>query len=290
MLRIQHHFAHVAACMAENDLEGQALGVSWDGTGFGPDGTVWGGEFLIAHGGAFRRFAGFRGFQLPGSSQAVREPRRSALGLLYALLGESLAARQAIPTWNAFNREERTILLDMLKKGFHSPVTSSVGRLFDALVSISGLRQKASFEGQAAMELEYALMNATVERSYTYAIREAPEVKVEPFYRVDWAPLFMEILADLEQGEALSAISARFHNTLAEIVVEVARLAGQDRVALTGGCFQNRYLTERTISGLRDAGFKPYWHQRIPPNDGGISFGQAVAAGYLPAENKPAST
>lgn len=281
LLQIQHHFAHVAACIAENELEGEVLGVSWDGTGWGTDGTIWGGEFLIARGGIYRRFASLRAFRLPGSSQAVREPRRSALGLLHALSGESLDDWKDIPTFAAFSSEEYKVLRGMLQNGINSPLTSSMGRLFDALSSIVGLRQKASFEGQAAMELEYALRDPAREPSYRFRLLDVAGVEEELCYRLDWEPLFMDVLDDLKNGGKISAISASFHNALADMVVEVARLAAMKRVVLTGGCFQNRYLTERTIACLRAEGFQPYWHQRIPPNDGGISFGQAAAAGYL---------
>lgn len=274
--RIQHHFAHVMACMAENEVESPALGVAWDGTGYGLDGTIWGGEFLRVADGGFHRAAHWRTFRLPGGDRAVKEPRRTALGLLYEIFGEGLFEMGDLPSMQAFNNQERETLRSMLAQGFNAPVTSSVGRLFDAAASIAGLQQKVKFEGQAAMELEFALDGLNSDESYPIQIaatanRQSPII-------VDWEPMIRALLADVSLCLPSKRISAKFHNTLVESIVTVARLVGEERVCLTGGCFQNKYLTERTVRRLGEAGFGVYWHQRIPPNDGGISLGQAVAA------------
>jgi hydrogenase maturation protein HypF len=249
-ISVQHHFAHVLACMADNDLDGPVLGVAWDGNGLGTDGTIWGGEFLRVENGHFTRVAHLRTFGLPGGDRAAREPRRPALGILYEIFGDALPDEP---------------LLRMLRRGVNSPRTSSAGRLFDAVASFLGLRDRCSFEGQAAMELEFA---AEADPSDdTYPLQSDGGV-------LDWEPMIRIILKDPSKA------AARFHNTLAAAIVTVARSVGEERVVLSGGCFQNRYLTERTVTALRTAGFRPYWHHRIPPNDGGIAVGQILAASW----------
>ena len=319
---VQHHIAHVLACAAENELAPPLLGVSWDGTGDGLDGTVWGGEFFLVTDTACRRVARLRQFRLPGGEQAVKEPRRAALGMLYELFGESALipgdfwGSATVPVASAgvspaessrpFSPAELAVLTRMLKGGVNSPLTSSAGRLFDAVAALLGLRQVARFEGQAAMELEFAIAGLQTEEFYSFDIvcQEKPGGDSTPAGRrssgavrqpeisgghrpplqggegsllvVDWGLMVRGILADLKREVPIGTISAKFHNTLAEVIVAVARRTGVPQVALSGGCFQNRYLTERAAVRLAQAGFRPYWHQRIPPNDGGIAFGQIV--------------
>jgi hydrogenase maturation protein HypF len=270
---VQHHHAHVLSCMAENGLEGPCLGVAWDGTGYGQDGTVWGGEFLRPAGATFTRVAHLRTFRLPGGEQAVKEPRRAAIGLLYELFGDALFEREEWAPVRAFSRQDRKILQGMLAKGINSPRTSAAGRLFDAVAAILGLHLGPQFEGQAAMELEWALEG--IETDEAYPIRLSEE---GPALVLDWEPLVREILSDVSRNLPVARISARFHNALVEGIVAVARRVGEGRIVLSGGCFQNRYLTARAVDRLRAEGFRPYWHQRIPPNDGGIALGQVVAA------------
>jgi hydrogenase maturation protein HypF len=260
--------------MAENELEPPLLGVSWDGTGYGLDGTVWGGEFFLVTQASCERVAHFRPFRLPGGDQAVKEPRRAALGLLYEMLGEAAFNMTDLAPVQAFPPVELSPLRTMLARGLNSPLTSSAGRLFDAVASLTGLRQHVRFEGQAAMELEFALeTDPPTDEAYPFSIRAAPAPVV-----LDWAPMIEALLADLQSGVPTPRISARFHNALVEAVIAVARRIGQPRVVLSGGCFQNRYLTERTVRRLQEAGFRPCWHQRVPPNDGGIALGQVIAA------------
>jgi len=282
---IQHHFAHMAACMAENELEGCVLGISWDGTGYGADGTIWGGEFLITDDTRFTRVASLRKFRLPGSAVAVREPRRAAIGLLYEIMGERLFDKSNAGLLRFFNEAETSLLAQMLRKGIHSPWTTSAGRLFDAVASITGLRQLTNFEGQAAMELEFAVGSETTGELYPFALSESGDELAggqnRPFTTVDWEPLIRAILEDVENLIPLARISKKFHNTLVEAMLEVARRYGEKRVAFTGGCFQNRVLTELAVKRFQAEGFRPYWHQRIPPNDGGIAVGQAFAASRL---------
>jgi len=268
---VQHHYAHVLACMADNELEPPVLGVSWDGTGYGSDGTIWGGEFLLACETGFQRAGHFRQFRLPGGDAAVREPRRAALGLLYEALGENGFDESSLAPIRNFSATELALIRQMLARGFNSPVTSSVGRLFDAVASLLGLHQRVSFEGQAAMELEF-LVQSGVEENYPFLLRKGPP------YIVDWQPMLKEILSDIERGQDAGIIAAKFHNTLAETIIAVAREIGERKVVLTGGCFQNRYLTERSVQRLLDSEFRCYWHQRVPPNDGGIALGQVVSA------------
>jgi hydrogenase maturation protein HypF len=299
VVRVQHHYAHVLACMAENEMDAPVLGVSWDGTGYGTDGTVWGGEFLRVTADGFERAARLRTFRLPGGERAVKEPRRAAMGLLYELFGDRLFTSplpltpsregrgntMALPpgggglgggeTLRAFSPAELVVLRRMLAQGVNAPVTSSMGRLFDAVASIVGLRQTVRFEGQAAMELEFALHGVETEEAYPF---EVAERNGQPAV-VDWGPMICAILVDGECGLPAGMISAKFHNALAEMIVTVAGRVEEERVVLSGGCFQNRYLTERAVRRLRAEGFRPYWHQRVPPNDGGIALGQVMAAG-----------
>ncbi len=200
LLRVQHHHAHIASCMAENQLEGAVLGVAWDGTGLGPDGTIWGGEFLRCTPSTFHRVASFRTFPLPGGEQAVKEPRRAALGLLHEILGDAVFDDDTRPPVNAFTAAELTTLRQMLKQGVNSPLTSSAGRLFDAVASLIGLRQRMSFEGQAAMEMEFAIATvAPTDESYSLPALKAAPGQDSSHLVVDWAPVIMQILSDRQQ-------------------------------------------------------------------------------------------
>ncbi len=268
---VQHHFAHVLACMADNELEGEVLGVGWDGTGLGTDGTIWGGEFLRVRDGAFERVAHLRTFPLAGGDAASREPRRSALGLLYEMGGDAVFARTDLGARLAFAPAELRVLRGMLTTGASVARTSSAGRVFDGVAALVGLRLRASFEGQAAMELEFAAMEVDDEAAYPFGL----EGEV-----VDWAPMIAALEDTQGPDPPLTHLARRFHNTLTEMIVAVAKREGLPRVCLTGGCFQNLVLAERTIRRLADCGFVPYWHQRVPPNDGGIALGQMVAAGF----------
>jgi hydrogenase maturation protein HypF len=276
-ITVQHHWAHIAACMAENEIEAPALGVAWDGTGYGLDGSIWGGEFLLAvKDGSFERVAHLRQFRLPGGDQAVKEPRRSALGVLYEVLGENVWNEDVIRS--AFANNELSILRTMVEKNLNVAVTSSAGRLFDAVSALIGLRQRASFEGQAAMELEFSA-DVGLRDAYPFTLTDKIPVVI------DWEPAIRGALGDIKNGCSRAAISAKFHNMLVQSIVAVARRIGEPTVLLSGGCFQNRLLLERAIEHLREEKFLPAWHQRIPPNDGGIALGQTVAAAMIGNEN-----
>ncbi len=290
---VQHHYAHVLACMAENGIKAPALGVAWDGSGWGPDGTAWGGEFLKIDECGYSRVARLRPLRLAGGERAVREPRRCGLGLLFETIGDEALEREGLSEEfnpvNAFSAADRKILAAMLRQGLNSPWTSSVGRLFDAVASLIGVRQIARYEGQAAMELEWLATRSSESGKYEFELTEPhirqkkadvghPRADHEGPAELDWAPMVRGILADLARETKQDAMARKFHNTLAEMIARVAGEHAGLRVALSGGCFQNRLLTELTVSRLEADGVKVYWHQRVPPNDGGIALGQVVAA------------
>jgi len=274
---VQHHHAHIVSCMAENGLTEEVLGLAWDGTGFGPDNSVWGGEFLAADFRHFRRVGHFRAFRLLGGDKAVGEPRRAALSLLYELDPDPQKAFKDLATLRAFDERQLRILSRMRAKGLNSPLTSSVGRLFDAFASLLDLAQTVSFEGQAAMSLEYLCdENGTLDH-YKMDIADENGVLV-----IDWRPMLRAAVADIRGGLACGVLAQKFHNSLVEAALEVVLKTGLKDVVLSGGCFQNKYLCERMIARLRQAGLRPAWHRQVPPNDGGISLGQAVVAAGRP--------
>ncbi len=267
---VQHHVAHVFSCMLDNGSNPPLLGVSWDGAGYGTDGTIWGGEFFYIGKDSVERIAHLRRFRLPGGEKAIREPRRSALGILSEIFDDP----ERYISSDVFTKNEDTVLKRMMKNDLNSPSTSSAGRLFDAVSSMVGLCQMNEFEGQAAMLLEYAVAGVETDDSYHLLLDRSAG---KPWI-LDWEPLISDIIEDISIGEKISMISARFHNALARGILSVAESAGEEKVVLSGGCFQNVYLTERTADLLRKKGFMPILHRRIPPNDGGIAPGQIFAA------------
>lgn len=282
IIPVQHHFAHVLSCMAEHRIHPPVLGVAWDGNGLGPDETLWGGEFLWIESHQFKRIASFKPFPLPGAEKAMREPRRSALGALYAIIGEKAFSLKQLATLQCFSSKELSILTQMLKVQLNSPFTSSVGRLFDAIASILGIKQKASFEGQAAMELEFKSMEAIQKEEqdvYSYSI--SPEdSKEDSCLSIHWDRIIFGILEDLEGSKPISMIALQFHNTLAHLISDIAQRVNAKEVVLTGGCFQNRVLLEKSVKVLRQSGKAPFFSRHIPPNDSGISLGQILAVDF----------
>ena len=250
VIRVQHHQAHVAACAAENGVEGAYLGVSWDGTGYGLDGAIWGGEFFHVDGDQFERVAHLRSFALPGGDAAVRQGWRSAASLLFEVLGPEAADPRVRP---------------MLARGVHVVPTTSVGRLFDAVASLCGIASENRFEGQAAMLLENEI--GRLRTAEAYALDAG-----------DWGTLISAVVADTHAGVPVPTIAARFHNALVNWILEVATKTEIKQVVLSGGVFQNRYLTERAAAVLESRGFIVHTHRQVPPNDGGIALGQAVMA------------
>ena len=263
LIRVQHHQAHVAACAAENNVQEPYLGVSWDGTGYGLDGAIWGGEFFRVEGNQYERIAHLRSFGLPGGDAAVREGWRSAASLVYEVGGTEQANPDAAAQATGKPRLDESKVRYMLEHGINVVPTTSVGRLFDAVASITGVAHKNRFEGQAAMLLENEIGPLCIEEAY-------------PLPGGDWGPLIQAVTADQRAGVVVPLIAARFHNALVEWILEVATSAGSKHIVLSGGVFQNRYLTERAASALESRGFEVHTHQRVPPNDGGIALGQAV--------------
>ena len=265
---VQHHHAHIAACMAENRLAGPVLGIAWDGTGLGTDGTIWGGEFLVCTRSDFRRTAWLRPFPLVGGDAAARESRRSALGVL-----REMGSKHSPP---GFSAAELAVLDGMLRGGVNVVWTSSAGRLFDAAAALLGACQCMSHEGQAAMRLE-AWAGAAAGEAYPFGwIGDA----------LDWAPT---VAAMRSAGEPPPAAAARFHATLVEMMVAAAKRFELRDVCLSGGCFQNRRLLAGAMRRLREEGFSPWRHRDVPPNDAGICLGQlavAAARGGLRGEER----
>lgn len=274
VVQVQHHYAHALSCMAEHQLQSPVLAVVWDGTGYGTDGTIWGGEFLRINESSFERVAYFRTFFLPGGEKAVKEPRRAALGLLYELFGDDLLQHRELASLETFSSTELNVIRTMFQKKINTPRTSSIGRLFDGVSSILGLCHRADFEGEAAMLLEFLCSLEKFEGSYQSTINQQAQSKT---LVIDWAPLLEAILFDLRAGLSKQVIAQKFHNSLAETVVTIARMLGEPSAVLSGGCFQNRYLTEQVMKRLCSEGFTPYWHTMLPCGDGGLSCGQMMA-------------
>ena len=263
LVRIQHHQAHVAACAAEHNVQGAYLGISWDGTGYGLDGAIWGGEFFHVEGGQFQRIAHLRSFGLPGGDAAVREGWRSAASLMVEVFGSQPALPDVGTQSPGKPRLDEAKVRYMLERGINVIPTTSVGRLFDAVACISGVARQNRFEGQAAMLLENEIGLLRTEEAYALP-------------GGDWDPLISALMADKVAGVPVPRIAARFHNGLVEWILEVAASSKLKEIVLSSGVFQNRYLTERAAALLESRGFVVHTHQRVPPNDGGIALGQAV--------------
>lgn len=281
LISVQHHHAHVASCMAEHKLEGEVLGIAWDGAGYGTDGQVWGGEFLVASYRQFTRVASPKPFRLLGGEAAMKEPGRSAAAILWELMGENMLDHD-LPSWSVTD-DQREKFARVLKSGVASPWTTSMGRLFDAVASLTGLCRETSFEGQAAMAVQFAAeqgMETSGGGRDGYPIDLAPSDHPGTTWILDWRPMMSTMLGDLCRGCRLEQIAVRFHVGLAAATVRVAQTAGLPRVVLTGGCFQNRLLLSRVRHRLEEAGFTVYSHSLVPPNDGGLSLGQAVVAAH----------
>ncbi|MCX7682562.1 MAG: carbamoyltransferase HypF [Anaerolineae bacterium] len=273
LVQVQHHHAHIAACMAEHGLTGErpVIGVACDGTGYGSDGAIWGGEFIIADYRSFRRVAHLKYIPLPGGDAAIRRPRRTALAYLWAA---GIPWEEDLPPVEATPASERMVLARQLERGINTVPTSSMGRLFDAVSALAGGRQEITYEAQAAIELEMAVEEA-VEEAYPF----------EPGEVIDTAPCLRAVVADVRAGAPAGVIAAKLHNGLALMISAVCRRLreqfGLNEVALSGGVFQNVTLTGKAMALLEEAGFTVYVHRLVPPNDACIALGQAVIAGSL---------
>ncbi|KPL19816.1 MAG: hypothetical protein AMJ92_01205 [candidate division Zixibacteria bacterium SM23_81] len=276
---VQHHHAHVGACMAENGVVEPVIGVVFDGLGYGADGHIWGAEFMVADYKAFHRMGQLRYVPLPGGDVANREPWRMALSHLYSLCGPELGTWER-SLFSHLNAQHLEGVLQMLVRGYNAPLVSSMGRLFDAVSSLLGLCQHNTYEGEAAVNLQVTAENISDPLpGYSWSIsRKGDYITVDP------NPLFSELLQDLRRHMTIPEIARRFHQSVAELVGlgcrHIRAVSNLSRVALSGGVFQNKLLTELTVDLLRRDGFEPLLHQKVPPNDGGIALGQAAVAGY----------
>jgi hydrogenase maturation protein HypF len=270
---VQHHHAHIVSCMAENHLRGDVIGVAFDGTGFGTDGKIWGGEFLVADFARFTRRGHLRYVLLPGGDAAVRQPWRMALSYLRDVFGEKIPGD--LECFRAVGIKQVELVDTMISRRIQTVQTSSCGRLFDAVAAMVGLAMDVTFEGQAAIVLEMAAVSG-IDARYPFEIEQGESMIL------DFRPMMEAIVHHISAGGTRGEISACFHNTLSAAIVEmccrIRRSNALDRVCLSGGTFQNLYLLNRTVVELRRRAFGVFLHATVPANDGGISLGQAVIA------------
>lgn len=278
VIQVQHHHAHIVSAMAENHLDGKVIGLAFDGTGYGPDGTIWGGEVLLAEKGCYERAAFFQPLPMPGGAAAIKAPWRMAISYLYRAFGDDYRHLD-IPFMASVDRKQADILVAMATQRLNAPLTSSMGRLFDSIAALVGLRNTVAFEGQAAMELE---MIAASEAAGHYDVDWQTS---DDGLQIPTTPIIQGVVADLVHGQNASRISRRFHTTLirlfTDLCVYLRRQTALERVVLSGGVFQNAILLQELSLALEKRNFAVYTHRLVPPNDGGISLGQAVAAGAL---------
>ncbi|MCF6154327.1 MAG: carbamoyltransferase HypF [Candidatus Brocadia sp.] len=281
---IQHHHAHIVSGMAENGISHKVIGVAFDGLGYGDDGNLWGGEFLIADLSGYERVGYLDYVPMPGGEQAIKEPWRMALSYLYQIYGDAISQSSLLPPlqFAAQAKKNLAILFKMLSHRINSPLTSSMGRLFDSVASILGLQHSVNYEGQAAIKLEL-IADEYETGSYPFYIDVIEGARFSmPLHIVQWWQIIEHIVNDLKSKTANSVISAKFHNTIVNTALQVCTILrgclGLNDVVLSGGVFQNNFLSSRLIRELCSNGFKVYFHQKIPCNDGGISLGQAVIA------------
>jgi hydrogenase maturation protein HypF len=277
---IQHHHAHIAGCMADNGIEGRVIGVALDGTGYGTDGRIWGGELLVCDFLGYRRCGHLRYVPLAGGDSAVRQPWRSALAYMRDAFGER-ATSIPVPIFRDIPPKQIRIVDTMIARGIQTIGTSSCGRLFDAVSSLLGIRHETTYEGQAAIELEMAATqtNSLTSGVYPFVIEDG-----DPF-QIDLRSTIEAIVRDLVNGVSTGEISARFHLTMARVIAvscdRVRTSHGLTRVCLSGGTFQNLRLLGHAVTILRESGFEVFIHHRVPTNDGGIALGQAVIASCI---------
>jgi hydrogenase maturation protein HypF len=281
LVPVQHHHAHIVSCMADNKIESPVIGVALDGTGYGSDGRIWGGEFLVADYKGFKRLGHLEYLPLPGGAAAIKKPYRTAIGYLTKLLGED-SLNPKLAFLKLVDAVEIEVIKRQLQAGLNSPLNSSMGRLFDAVSALTGIRSEIDYEGQAAVELEMAAYDGIDEvgdKDYPYSIIESDGINI-----IQLKGLFSAIVEDLFQGVSKATISAKFHNTVANMIFDMCRLiakkTGINQVALSGGVFQNRLLFRKVVPLIESAGFSVLVHKQVPCNDGGISLGQAVIANF----------
>ena len=269
VIRVQHHHAHIVSAMAEHGLDEKVIGISMDGTGYGTDGNTWGGEFLLADNSNFERFTHFDYIPMPGGDMVVEEPWRMAFSYLYKYFGDTIDY-DSMTVFRSVDRQRLTLLKEMIQKGINCPLSSGAGRLFDAVSALLGICPVTSFDSEAPMRLESAI-NSETDHHYPFSTGGS----------VVFAETFKAIIADMQHSD-VSLISAKFHNTVAQAILEVSesirKETSLEKVVLSGGVFQNKYLLEKTIQKLTQKMFKVYTNHQVPVNDGGISLGQLVVA------------
>ena len=281
LVPVQHHHAHIVSCMAENNVKAPVIGVAFDGTGYGTDGTLWGGEFLIADWKDFERVGHLEPVPMPGGAAAIHRPYRMALGYLYGLTGQDTPL-EGLPVLSQIDSEEVAIIKRQVERRLNSPLTSGAGRLFDAISALAGVRGVVDYEAQAAIELEMTAMDGIGHPDsshYPFSIVEEERCRL-----VKLAELVSAVVEDVKKGVPVPLISAKFHRTMTQIIVRMCRLVAREDgirlVALSGGVFQNRLLSGLTIEALQNEGFEVLTHRMVPCNDGGVSLGQAVIANF----------
>ena len=275
--KVQHHHAHIVSCLAENRIKDKAIGVAFDGTGYGTDGSVWGGEFLLADYASFKRVAHLAPLPLPGGEQAIKNPWRMALSYLATCINDF--EDLGLDVFEKRTLREKDMVVKLIRSRFNSPLTSSMGRFFDAVSALLGICERSTYEGQTAIELEMALEGNT-EDCYPFLYHCEDDC-----YTINPAPVIKAICADLKAAKPVGYISTTFHNSITAMILETCNSLRDgfsiNRVALSGGCFQNTYLLSRSIERLAGEGFEVFYHQQIPPNDGGLALGQALIANEL---------
>ena len=273
-IQVQHHHAHIVSCMAEHKVKGPVIGLSFDGTGYGLDGTIWGGEILVAEEHDFERVGHLAYVAMPGGAAAIKEPWRMAISYLQDAYGQNFH-NLGLPVFGEIEMNKLTIVSEMITKGINAPMTSSLGRLFDGVAAICGIRSQVNFEGQAAMELEM-LAADTAESVYDYEWLSNNACEILP------APIILGIVNDIQNGKPIAEISAKFHRTLIHLFVDLCTVIQKERdlnrVVLSGGVFQNSIFLTGMIKALEARNFSVFSHEQVPTNDGGIALGQAVVA------------
>ncbi len=281
MTSLYPQYAHILSCMADNQTPSTVLGVAWDGADINTHQAVWGGEFVQITPSGFERVAHFLPYYLPGGDLCTLEPRRSAIGLLYGCYEEGAFEMSDLAPMQSFSKPQLMMLRKTLTCKGNVPVTSSIRRLFDGVSALLNLHHYVSFEGQAALTLEFAATQSPTKLTYPFTL-----IETHPCV-IDWRPMLKAIVEDTREAVMTPVIAAKFHNTLVEIIVAIAQRFGNPQVVMAGSCFQNSVLIERAIRRLSAEGFTPYWPQRMPPDDSGIAIGQVLTAWQHLARNKP---
>ena len=270
---MQHHHAHAVSAMIENNINEKAIALTMDGTGYGEDGKIWGGECMVCDYTSYKRIGCFREVKLPGGDNAIKDIGIMGLAYLHEIFGDSVAGLK-LPFIK--HLKNTSLIFQMLKKNQQMPVTTSCGRLFDGVAAICGLKNKVNYEGQAAIEFEQKIIDKT-DAYYPISIN-----RIKNIYVLDWEPMFIEIISDIMKNVPIGIISCKFHNSLVEVFVKFTRIIRTkykiSKVVLSGGVFMNMFLLKKLESKLLIDNFTVYTHSKVPTNDGGIALGQLIIA------------